>query len=152
MQAASAMRPTSVVVVFFPAEPVMPITLQGACSRNTCESLVSGMPRLTASAIRGNSSGTPPEGQTWDTFYAADHQPPDTGVTYSIRGASNEILLTSVISGTDISTLGSVPVRLYAELMSSVPSRTPLINRWCASWQPGAPQNRFIYLPLVTGQ
>ena len=40
----SAMRPTRVVVVVFPAEPVMPTTGQGTASMKICESLVSGMP------------------------------------------------------------------------------------------------------------
>ena len=60
----SAMRPTRVVVVVFPAEPVMPITGHGTASMKICESLVSGRPRRTASTRMGRVSGTPPETQT----------------------------------------------------------------------------------------
>ena len=60
----SAMRPTKVVVVVLPAEPVIPITLHGADSRNICELFESGIPRFWASAIKGMVNGTPPEGQT----------------------------------------------------------------------------------------
>ncbi|MBN1657706.1 MAG: hypothetical protein JXA93_04860 [Anaerolineae bacterium] len=78
---------------------------------------------------------TPPEGQMWDSFCATDDRPLDTGVTYSILGASGEILLASVTDGADISTLGDTPIHLYAELTSNDPARTPAINSWCVSWQ-----------------
>ena len=62
--AACAIRPTSVVVVVFPAEPVMPITGQGQRSRKTCASLLSVIPRLSASRMIGMVSGTPPDTQS----------------------------------------------------------------------------------------
>src|SRR5215211_1773992 len=58
------MLPTRVVVVVLPAEPVMPIVLQGTTSMKICESFERGMPRLTASATMDNVSGTPPERQS----------------------------------------------------------------------------------------
>ena len=60
----AAIRPTRLVVVVFPAEPVMPIVRQGQASKNICESFESGMPRRRASTTSGRLSGTPPEGQT----------------------------------------------------------------------------------------
>ncbi len=50
-----------VVVVVLPAEPVMPIVLQGTASMKICVSLESGIPRLTAASTIGRASGTPPE-------------------------------------------------------------------------------------------
>jgi hypothetical protein len=78
---------------------------------------------------------TPPDGDIWDAFYASDSQPVGTDITYSIRDESGAILLTPVISGTEISSLGSTPVRLHAEMTSSDPSQTPVITSWCVSWQ-----------------
>ena len=47
------MRPTRVVVVVLPAEPVMPITGQGTLSMNSCESLVTGIFLRRASSMSG---------------------------------------------------------------------------------------------------
>src|ERR1051325_10536867 len=61
LQVNFAILPTSVVVVVLPAEPVIPIVLQGTTSMKICESFESGIPRFEASAIIGSVSGTPPE-------------------------------------------------------------------------------------------
>ena len=62
--AACAIRPTSVVVVVFPAEPVMPITGPGTASMKICVSFVRASPRRSASCTIGRVSGMPPERQT----------------------------------------------------------------------------------------
>src|SRR5574342_833467 len=58
--------PTSVVVVVFPALPVMPtvVTPAGQASRKICESLLKGTPRRRASCASGTFASTPPERQS----------------------------------------------------------------------------------------
>ena len=78
---------------------------------------------------------TPQSGQIWDKFYASDSHSGDTDVTYSILDESGAILLTSVISGTVISSLDSAPIQLHAELATSDPGSTPVLNDWCVSYK-----------------
>jgi hypothetical protein len=80
---------------------------------------------------------TPPEDQVWDRFSASDTRPTGTGITYTILGENYEVLLTDVVSGTDISSLNSTPIRLHADLSTTAPAETPLLDEWGVSWQAG---------------
>jgi hypothetical protein len=77
----------------------------------------------------------PPEGNVWQRFYASYSQPAGTQIAYAILDASGATLLPSVPSGTDLSALGATPIRLQAELTTSTPSLTPVLQGWCVSWQ-----------------
>ncbi len=80
---------------------------------------------------------TPSSGQQWDRFYASDDRPAGTNIQYSILGDAGQALITSVMSGTSISSLGSVPIRLYAELATSDPASTPVLYDWSVTSSSG---------------
>ena len=78
---------------------------------------------------------TPPAGELWDSFLASDDQPSGTGITYDILNEAGGTLLASVSPGDDISLLGDTPLRLYAELSTSDPASTPILDEWSVTWQ-----------------
>jgi hypothetical protein len=78
---------------------------------------------------------TPAADNIWDSFYAIDELLIGTGIEYSILDEGENVLLTSITSGTDISSLSSTPIRLHADLSTSAPISTPLLHEWSVSWQ-----------------
>jgi predicted GH43/DUF377 family glycosyl hydrolase len=78
---------------------------------------------------------TPPAGEVWDSFQASDDRPSGTDITYAILNEAGDTLLASVGSGDDISSLGNTPIRLYAELSTTDPASTPLLDDWSVTWQ-----------------
>jgi predicted GH43/DUF377 family glycosyl hydrolase len=77
---------------------------------------------------------TPPAGEVWNSFLASDDQPSGTGITYAILDGAGGTLLASVSPGADISSLGTTPIRLYAELTTSDPASTPILDEWSVTW------------------
>ena len=80
---------------------------------------------------------TPPSGQQWDKFYTTDNRPAGTSVQYSILNTAGQPLITSVVSGTSITSLGSVPIRLHADLTTSDPASTPVLHAWSVTSSSG---------------
>ena len=78
-------------------------------------------------------------GQKWDKFNAVDSRPAGTGVQYSILNGAGNTLVSPVVSGADISSLGSVPIQLRADLTTNDPASTPVLNDWCVSWKDAQP-------------
>jgi hypothetical protein len=73
---------------------------------------------------------TPPDQEGWVTFEAASGLPAGTDITYSILDEADNTLLPDVVSGEDISSLGSTPIRLRADLSTANPAMTPLLLSW----------------------
>jgi hypothetical protein len=68
---------------------------------------------------------SPDPGEVWDRFYASDDLPANTSIAYSIVGETG-----SLSSGDDISFLGYSPIQLHAELSTSDPSLTSVLDEW----------------------
>ncbi len=81
---------------------------------------------------------TPPSLLNWDKFNANNTIPSGTSITYTILNASNNAVLCPVLTGNsdDISTCaGTTPsIKLYAELETSDPGKTPALHSWNVSW------------------
>jgi len=71
---------------------------------------------------------TPPSGQQWGEFSAADNRPQGTNIQYSILDEAGQPLMTSVTSGSSIASLSSVPIRIRAEMATDDPAQTPIIE------------------------
>jgi len=86
---------------------------------------------------------TPPSLLNWDEFYADDAIEAGTSITYTILNASNGAVLCPVLTGNgdNISTCaGTTPsIKLYTELETSDPGKTPALHSWNVSWLVSGP-------------
>ena len=97
--------------------------------------------------IAGSTSGyfisapiAPTSLKSWDKFYANYSAPAGTSITFSILDASaNTPLCTNLTGkGDDISKClkGATSIKLKAELETSTPPTTPILNEWRVTWIP----------------
>ena len=77
----------------------------------------------------------PTESWTWKSFHILDEQPDGTSIDYSVLNDAGSTLMSSIISGTSLTALGSTPIQFHADWTSSDPSATPFLYEWGGSWE-----------------